>query len=298
MSRIGPNRAVAWVHIGDTHAGSKLAPLVNFTDADGVNYSPSRLQAVLNGYAAEVLSEVKALVKGHDVVVGFGGDLVDGVSHHGTTQTIGNHNDQRDLAVELLRPWLNMAGKAYGLLGTDAHVGDNGQQDTSVCKELGVEARHHWRIETAGRLLDWAHHISGNRRFPESAALNLAKRISDDISKRNREIDRLNRENEALPEAKRAEPLEHERIPDMIVRHHMHVYAATKFEETQSVIVPGWQAQTSYTRKLDPAGLLSVGVVVWWPGRGEVRPVVRHFPSDEIVRVDFAKAKAPARAAA
>lgn len=273
-------RPACYIFLGDLHAGSKLAPLVNFTDADGVNYSPSRLQAVLNGYAAEILSEVKALVKGHDVVVGFGGDLVDGVAHHGTTQTIGNHNDQRDLAVELLRPWLNLAGRAYGLLGTDAHVGDNGQQDTSVCKELGVEARHHWRIETAGKLLDWAHHIGGNRRYPERAALALAQRISDDISKRNREIDRM--------PGKRPP---HERIPDMVVRHHMHVYAATKYEETQSVIVPGWQAQTSFTRKLDPAGLLSVGCVVWFPGRGEVKPVVRHFPSDEIVRVDFGQAQ-------
>jgi hypothetical protein len=258
------------VFLGDLHAGSKLAPLSPFADADGVQYSPSRIQAVLNGFLAQALADVKAVARGHKLVLHLGGDLVDGVGHHGTTQTVLDWNGQRDLAVQLLLPWVNLADAAYGLLGTDAHVGDNGQQDSAVCKELGVKARQYWPIESAGRKLDWAHHVTAGRRpwTRETALLLLANTT-------------------AIECAQRQPP---ERVPDLIVRHHVHQWAHTRTAATQVVTVPGWQAQTSYTRKLTPNALLTVGVVVWWPARDKVTPLAYEFPADPIVKVQYAKA--------
>ena len=260
------------IFLGDLHAGSKLAPLVPFTDADGVNYAPSKLQAYLLTLWRDCLSDVKSAARGCDVVLHLGGDLVDGVAHHGTTQTVLDHNGQRDLAVELLRPWVNLSAAAYGLLGTDAHVRDNGQDDASVCKELGVPAKGYWRIECEGLLLDWAHHASGARLRLEASLLRLA----DNIQR----------------EARRREPPE--RVPDLIVRHHVHRYARARFDTTEAVTVPGWQAQTSFTRRHDPAGLLSVGVVAWWPKRREIRPFVYDHPAEPIVKVRLGQSKASA----
>lgn len=258
-------RPAVHVFLGDLHAGSKLAPLTALTDADGVNYAPSKVQAVLHGFLVTALAEVKQLARKHDIVLMLGGDLVDGVAHHGTTQTILDHNGQRALAVSLLLPWVNLASRAYGLLGTDAHVGDNGQADTSVCKELGVPAQHHWRLESAGRVLDWAHHIAGNRYALEGAAVNLVRRVRKAY---------LNRG---------------ERAPDLMVRHHVHLYMRTHAEGTDIATAPGWQAQTSFTYRHDPTSLLTVGMILWWPGRNEIKPLLWDFPAEPVQKVSLAR---------
>ena len=266
------------VFLGDLHAGSKLAPLVPFTDVDGVQYAPSKLQAFLLTLWRDALTDVKAAVRGCEVVLHLGGDLVDGVGHHGTTQTVLDWNGQRDLAVELLRPWVNIASQGYGLLGTDAHVGDNGQQDTSVCKELGFPARSWWPLEFAGQYLDWAHHISGPRKpwNRDSGAVTLA--------------------NKTYAECAEAEP--RRRVPNLIVRHHMHHFVHARAKGIDVVVVPGWQAQTAFTRRIDPNGLLSTGVVLWWPKQQRVQPLIYPFPEEPIVKGRYKYAKAEAGAAA
>ena len=259
------------VFIADVHAGSKLAPMLDCTDADGVNHSPSLIQRTLNDFLGRALADTKALVKGCAVVVALGGDLVDGVAHHGSTQTLGDHNDQRDMAVRQLLPWVNLASRAYGVLGTDAHVGDNGQGDKAVCKELGVPAQGFWRLEVGGKLVDWAHHMTGARKvwLRENAGVALAHKTAIEYA------------------------LRHERPPDLIVRHHLHQYMHTLAGGVQVVTVPGWQAQTTFTRKLDPNALLTVGVVLYWPKRGEIKPILFDFPAAPIESVSFAKQAKP-----
>lgn len=250
------------VFLGDLHAGSKLAPLVAFTDVDGVQYGPSKLQAFLVTLWRDALDDVKQAARGCEVVLHLGGDLVDGVGHHGTTQTVLDWNGQRDLAVELLRPWVNLASQGYGLLGTGAHVGDNGQQDTSVCKELGFPARQWWEIEFGGQVLDWAHHVSGPRK-PWNKGLGAL----------------------ALAEKTYFERLEAgKRRPNLIVRHHLHHFVHVRAQGIDVAVVPGWQAQTAYTRRLDPNGLLSTGVVLWWPKQGRVQPLIYPFPDEPTVK--------------
>jgi len=260
------------VFLGDLHAGSKLAPLVPFTtdktQPPSTHKPENQTQVVLAGFLAQALDDARALCQGYAVRLHLGGDLVDGVAHHGTTQTVGDRNAQRDLAVKLLLPWVVFAGRdyCYGLMGTDAHVGDNGQEDSAVCSELGVRVKHFWRIESAGKLLDWAHHVNVGKRWAglEGPLTNLANDT-------------------------RAKYLEEgERPPDMIVRHHIHRYVRAHAKRTDVVAVPGWQSQTSFTRRIDPSGLLTVGVVLWWPVTGTIKPLLYRFPAEPIEKVPSA----------
>lgn len=234
--------------------------MVPFQDHDGVRYSPSRVQSALLKFWRSVLADVKDHAKGHDLIVCLGGDLVDGVGHHGTTQTIGDVNDQKALAVQLLLPLVSASKMAYALLGTDAHVGPSGQEDASVAKELGIRTAYRWRLDYGGKLLDWAHH-TGLGRLPwtrESVLVRLGNKTIIECLERG------------------------QRVPDLILRHHVHAYARVHVKGTDVVTVPGWQAATSYTRKIAPADLLTVGVVLWYPVTGEILPVLRAWPDDPI----------------
>lgn len=240
-----------------------------FQDHDGVNYKPSRVQSVLLKFWKQALAEVKAAAVGHDVVLHLGGDLVDGVAHHGSTQTIGDDDDQRDLAVQLLMPYVNMSKMVYALLGTDIHVGPSGQADRSVAKELGAASAYRWRLDCDGKLLDWAHH-TGLGRLPwtlESVLTRLANRTIIECYQRD------------------------QRVPDVIVRHHVHKFALTYVKGVEVFTCPGWQAQTAHTRKIDPAGLLAVGVVLWKPRTNEIRHLLYEFPDDPLTKVAYAKVR-------
>lgn len=256
--------------IGDLHFGSTAAPMPEFTDADGVTHSPSRAQADLMAFWRQALADAKAAAKGCRVFLHLGGDAIDGERHHNTPQTIGQRADQVDLAVFMLLPWVNMASGGAALLGTEAHVGGNGTDDRTVAKALGLPARQRWRLDCAGKVLDWAHHAGlGRKEWTSETAL---------VSLANNTLVRCLRRGE--------------RPPDLIVRHHVHAYVRTHAKGTDVCTVPGWQAQTAYTRKLDPGALLSVGVVLWWPRRGEIRPLVYDWPDDPLEVVTYGKAKA------
>lgn len=255
------------VFLGDLHAGSKLAPLVPFTDDDGIDYSSkqTRTSAVLAGFLAQALADVKQAALGHTLVLHLGGDLVDGVAHHDTTQTVGDWRAQRALAVQLLQPWVNAADALHGLQGTDAHVGDNGDEDKTVCEKLGVPVKPFWRLDCSGRVLDWAHHVglSGKWWTKENSLVALANNT-------------------------RAEYLERgERPPDMIVRHHVHRHARAHAKGTDIVTCFGWQSMTSHVYRFAPNQLLTVGVVLWFPETNGIKPLPYHFPAPPIEPIHY-----------
>jgi hypothetical protein len=253
------------VFLGDLHAGSKLAPGVAYTDADGGHHFPSLTQNGLRDFLSQALADTKVLAKGCDILFLAGGDLVDGVGHHGSIQTIGTQDEQAGWAVELLSPWADIATWGYGLKGTDAHVGDSGQQDLSVCGRLGFTSQHFWRIEVGGRLLDWAHHAQGSRKpwLTSGGPVALANKTYFEYLERG------------------------ERLPNVIARHHLHFPVHVMAKGIQVVSVPGWQAQTSFSRKLDANGLLTVGVALWWPLRDTVRLLPYNFPAEGITRINL-----------
>jgi hypothetical protein len=274
-------REALHVFLGDLHAGSTVAPSVTHEGVDKTIVGPSLVQTALCDFWWQALADVKLAAKGCDLRLHLGGDLVDGVRHHGSTQTSATRTIERRVAVALLEPWVDVAGRVYGLLGTDAHVGDNGEEDATVLSQLGVppeDRRGYFRIRCSGKVLDWAHHVTGSRRewLKENAGVALANRIR---------IEYLTRKQPEPP-------------PDLIVRHHIHLDYLTLAHGTYVAAIPGWQAQTSYTRALDPAALLTVGLGLWWPSRNEFRHLLYEFPPEPIEEDRLApkkrKRKAPA----
>src|SRR3990167_11136580 len=135
-----PNLVIA---VGDFHAGGTTAIAIPFPLADGQPVNPSLYQNWLKAQFDALVETSKREAVGHWVTVLEGADRVDGVGHHGTTQTVGTRKNQRDMAKEILRPLVSIADRAYALLGTDSHVGSNGEEDADIeigrasCRERG-----------------------------------------------------------------------------------------------------------------------------------------------------------------
>ena len=106
-----------------------------------------------------IREQIKVAAKGYRLFVMLGGDIVDGVNHHGTTETQGTQADQRAMAIELLTPWAAMADSVYGVTGTESHVGNEGHEDRSVYDELcGRNYAGKYNMVLDGKRLWWAHH--------------------------------------------------------------------------------------------------------------------------------------------
>lgn len=239
--------------IGDTHAGSKTAVSKRWRLDDGDEHVPSLHQAWLMDNLSDWIRHTLYQAQDHEFVLCLGGDLVDGVQHHGSTQTFGTPKDQTNLAVDLLRPLANAAAKIYALRGTDAHAGQSGNFDRDVAEELGVKAenidfRH--LIDFDGALLDWAHHVGAGRR--PGVRGNSLKNLITDIYFTCLET--------------------RKRIPDLIVRHHVHQYddVSDHRRGMRAVTVPGWQLHTTHTRRLSPHGLPGIGAMLWWPDKMKI----------------------------
>jgi hypothetical protein len=269
------SREVLVVLLGDLHAGSTIAPGVEYTDQDGGRHPLSLTRLALNAFLSQALKDTKVAAKGCDIVFCPAGDLVDGDRHHGTHQTLGTVEEQVEWATELLQPWADIAADAYGLRGTEAHVGKNGVLDRSVCDRLGIPHKQFWRLSFGGKVLDWAHHATGSRKpwLSSSAPVALANKTYYEYLERG------------------------EQRPSLIARHHMHYPNRVLAKEIYVMSVPGWQAQTDYSYMLDPNGLMAVGLGFWWPARNEVKVQQYEWPAEAITEVRLGTEKRNRKAA-
>lgn len=234
------------VNVGDTHVGSKAAicvPGYEIGDDDNkAPYQPNRAQEWLAACFADALAKVKRLARRQRVVLNLLGDLTDGDGHHGTRTTFGTPTEQADMAAELLLPWATMADRVIAVAGTEVHAGGEGEQDESAAKRLTADTRHHRRVEIDGRLFDIAHHCTlpkDSRLWPPAMARQA------ELIARNA-IDRG------------------ERVPDMIIRGHVHRHARglahVGGREVRMMTNYGWQLRTPYMARVEPAALYAVGV--------------------------------------
>lgn len=114
------------------------------------------------------------------VGVAFGGDIKDGTQHHGSTQTHGTPEDQREMSVELLKPLVSVATWCYGVTGTEAHAGVQGDDDRAIYTALGVDSFDNLECEIEGRTVLHAHHgipVGQRENTLESGAISLLKDI-------------------------------------------------------------------------------------------------------------------------
>ena len=181
----------------------------------------------------------------------FGGDGIDGPGHHRTKQTFGNAHDARKMTCELLFPFVQVASAKYGLTGTDAHVGEGGEEDVSVADELNLDVREAWELEFDGKKLLWAHDcvkVGQKRNTIDNGMISMAKDISDECA---------------------YDPTRFR--PDLIVGHHVHRSPKEVTVRGITVVPVGcWQLATPWAMSKFPFKSVDVGAMFWKPSTHKV----------------------------
>jgi hypothetical protein len=191
---------------------------------------------------------------------------VDGVQHHGSTQTYGTTDDQVEMSAELMRPFVKLAAESFALTGTEAHSGPEGSSDRSVAREAGIPAANVadvWNLEIAGRLLSWSHHGIPVGRKAATVDNGMAALAVD---------------------TQLQCALDGVRKPDLIVAHHVHRSPDPVTRRGITVAVCGcFQLSTSYGVSFSPLKGVDAGVL-WW--RPDIHKVHKHiFAQSRQVRV-------------
>ena len=224
--------------IGDMHCGSR----------DGIADEDSGQLTARNRPLLRAWLEMeRAASKEKSLILMLGGDLVDGVQHHGAI-TWGNRKEQRECAIRLITPLADRATRIFSLLGTEAHAAQDGEEDETGGEALGAEAGGHQHLlEIGGQLIDWAHH-----------GINVS-------------IDPRNEDNGLIMTAKRVEELalrNGARVPDLVVSHHAHRAPMPVTVRGITVAVcPCWQLSTGFGYMLSPRTPPSIGSLAYWPKR-------------------------------
>lgn len=234
------------VFVGDTHVMSDTGlcvPGYEIGSKEKRPYSASENQKWLYASFKDYEKRVKELAKGHRVFVGLGGDLVDGVQHHATTQTSGVHFDQVEMAASLLGPFVSMADACLGVTGTAAHVGDTGDDDRAVYYRLGVQCDYSFNLSIGGRRLWWSHHglSIGSREWTlENSLIAFARNADLACARQN------------MPR------------PDAVFAHHAHrVCEPITFRNITVGITPCWQMPTNFGYRIGPFFATSIGGLIW-----------------------------------
>lgn len=243
------------VFLGDTHVGSNAGlckPGFVMGGEDKTKqwkYSPSPNQEKLYNAFVAMRTVVKERSKGHRLYLMLGGDMVDGVNHHGTTETRGTTADQRDMALELLTPWASLADEVWGVTGTAAHVGGEGEDDRSIYSMLcGRNYAAKFNLLIDGKRLWWAHHgvKVGKRSW---TAENEMTALAKDIYFRCMEDNRPK--------------------PDVVVGHDRHRSPEPiRVKGIAVAVCPCWQMPTYYGETFSPFTGTDIGILTWIPSKG------------------------------
>lgn len=251
--------------VGDTHAGSNTGlckPGFILGGADKKKqrpYSYTVYQERLYKAFGKALTTVKAAAKGYRLFVMLGGDLVDGTIHHDTTETQGTEADQKAMAIELLNPWASAASVVYGVTGTEAHVGHEGQADRNIYDELcGENYATVQNLVMDGKRLWWAHHGIGVGKWEwtrENPAITIAKNIEEQCMR------------EGKPR------------PDLVMAHDRHrTFKPPTVRGVTVAVCPCWQlADGYYSETISPFSGVDLGVMTWIPSRNELTYVKAEY---------------------
>lgn len=221
-------KPIIGLFVGDTHVMSDTGlclPGMKIGSKQKRPYSASEDQAWLYGQWKKLEAEVKSRARGKRLFVGFGGDLVDGVNHHDTTQTYGVTSDQVQMAIELFKPLVNAADLCYGVTGTAAHVGDCGDDDRSIYYHFKIDVVETGWVRIDKRLIRWQHHgvAVGQENTKENPMINKIRHV-------------------------RGEALESGyRPPDAIITHDRHrSFKPVFLRDCWGAVCPCWQLATNY----------------------------------------------------
>jgi len=255
MPKPKPARPALAVFVGDLHCGGDTGlalPGFKIPSKQSRPYSASSDQQWLYDSWIDFNNRIKQLAKGHRLFVGLGGDMIDGVAHHGTTQTSGTYSDQVLMAAELVRPLVGMADEALGITGTAAHVGDCGESDSSLYEMLHMDSAAFYNVIIGGKRLWWSHHgvPVGQREWTlENGAVTLARDVAMWAS------------SNGLP------------APDAIIGHDRHrTFEPVTVRGITVGLTPCWQLPTYYGYKW-PFKSVTIGALIWYPDLGKMETI-------------------------
>src|SRR3990167_6882403 len=248
------SKPIIGIFVGDLQCGGSTAlALAKYPLEEERPYSLSPDQEWLYKCWKDALGKVKKQAIGHQVFIGLGGDLVEGINHHGSTQTAGTPSTQAGMAIQLLLPYANMADALYAVRGTDDHTGPEGEGENLVARELGAKIDYYWTLNIGGKLLDWGHHGISVSQNPQSE-LNGMKLAADKSYWWNKQ--------NGYP------------IPNTLIRHHAHRSPDPIEWRGIKVAVCGcWQLSTSYGFKIAGGGPPSIGLLIWYPADNRIERI-------------------------
>lgn len=237
------------VIVSDSHCGCRLGlcpPEPQRVDAGGF-YTPSECQIKMWALWREFWDVwVRDVTRGESYDLVHNGDAIDGVHHNSTTQISHNIEDQIRIAEAVLKPevdrCLASGGTYYHIRGTEAHVGQSGEYEERLARNLGARpndqgqyARFDLWKRVGGALVHLMHHIGVT-----SSAAHEASAVNAELTAEYVEAARWGRE-----------------VPDFVVRSHRHRSIAVEMNSAKgyaaAIVTPAWQLKTPYVWKVPGA---------------------------------------------
>lgn len=244
--------------ISDTHSGCQLAlvhPDGAKLDGGGL-YKPSKFQRKMWEWWEEFWGEwVPEVTRGEPFDLVHNGDAIDGVHHRSTTQISHNLAVQQAIAEAVLKGPVEQCkasgGTYYHIRGTEAHVGQSGENEEKLAKALGAKPTDegfHSRFELWKRVGDPRAHV-------HAPLVHLLHHVGTTSSSAH-ESSAVNAELAAeFNQAARWGEVP----PDFVVRSHRHraiaVSIPAKRGRAVSVVTACWQGKTPYVFKIPGARL-------------------------------------------
>lgn len=234
----------------DTHCGCRLGlcPPDPLPMDSGGTYTASEFQRQMWGLWRTFWDDwVPEVTKGEPFDVVHNGDAIDGSHHNSTTQISHNLEDQARIAETVLKPVVAQChasgGTYYHIRGTEAHVGQSGENEERLARNLGAKpnadgqfARFDlWKRVGPSCLVHLLHHIGTT-----SSAAHEASAVNAELTAEYVEAARWHRE-----------------PPDFIVRSHRHRSIAVDLNSAKgyaaAIVTPAWQGKTPYVWKIPGA---------------------------------------------
>lgn len=238
--------------ISDSHCGCRLglcSPDPFQLDSGGT-YTASEFQQQMWALWLIFWKEwVPEVTKGEPFDVVHNGDAIDGSHHNSTTQISHNLEDQARIAEAVLKPIVAQChasgGAYYHIRGTEAHVGQSGENEERLARNLGAKPNRegqHARFDLwkrvgspSGPLVHLLHHVGTT-----SSAAHEASAVNAELTAEYVEAARWGRQ-----------------PPDFIVRSHRHRSIAVDMNSARgyaaAIVTPAWQGKTPYTFKIPGA---------------------------------------------
>lgn len=235
--------------VSDTHCGCKLGicPVTPIGLDMGGAYVASKFQQQVWGLWRTFWDDwVPEVTRGEPYDIVHNGDAIDGVHHSSTTQISHNLEDQVRIAELVMQPEIArckaLGGIYYHIRGTEAHVGQSGENEERLARTLGAKpnaegqyARFDLWKRVGSALVHLMHHVGTT-----SSAAHEASAVNAELTAEYVEAARWHRE-----------------PPDFVVRSHRHRSIAVDLNSAKgyaaAVVTPAWQGKTPYVWKIPGA---------------------------------------------